>query len=163
MAQFDYDQLGERWKATALKTAITFRPNTEDEVTATVCSVFFDDLSQVDKSKSTKYRLMLINPFIATQENVRIPDELTAFDFFVFNRGRSLNADGRDLEWSILKKLGEQFLSDIENSNPNPAGPKDIQVLGSVVKTPGHHQHKDLLIGMRFEGTVRIDSGFCVT
>jgi len=163
MAQFDYDQLGRRWKETALKTSIVFRPDTEDEDAVDICSVFFDDLSKVDTSRSTIYRLILINPFTSTQENVRIPDELTVFDFFVFNQGRSLDADGRDLEWSKLKKLGEQLLQDIENSNPDADGPKDIQVVGSLVKTPGHHQHKDWLIGYRFQGTIRVDSGFCVT
>ena len=162
MAQFDFDQLAERFKDTALKTTITFRKDTADEVVAPICSVFFDDLSQVDKSRSTKYRLMLIKPMINTQDNVRIPDELAAFDFFIFNKGRSLSAVQRQLEWAILKQLGEQFLNDIENSNPNPAGAKDIQVSGAVVKTPGHHEHKDWLIGMRFEGIVRVDSGFCV-
>lgn len=163
MAQFDFDQLAERWKETALATSIVFRPSTEDEKDVKICSVFFDDLSQVDKSRGTVYRLMLIKPFISTQENVRIPDELPAFDFFIFNRGRGLSAPQMQLEWAIQKKLGEQFLQDIENSNPVADGPKDIQVVGAVIKTPSHHEHKDWLIGTRFQGTVRIDSGFCVT
>lgn len=163
MAQFDFDQLAERWKATALKTKITFRKDTADEKEVEICSVFFDDLSQVDKSRGTLYPLMLIKPFVATQENVRIPDELELFDFFIFIKGRSSSATERQLQWAFIKKLGEQFLNDIENSNPVAAGPKDIQVVGPVVKTPGHHMHKDWLTGVRFEGSVRVDSGFCVT
>lgn len=122
----------------------------------------FDDLDAINKKRNKKYPVVLLKPpNLATndfsfQSNKQQLDDYT-IKFFVLTTWtkedkKTVKLDERYQE---TLKVGDDFLRSFLSQGTNVYYLFDAK---AVVKTNGHHQHVDQLVGTEFSFTLRVSN-----